>query len=145
VGTTRLVIIFNDPGRWPTVGTIEDFVQWNRAEADMDRWREQYETKHADFHRSIKYCSAFSAIWSKLAREAEEGMSGSEKAEALGKASYGRRSAALWDEMEKRTKVAFKKVGLPEFVDIPAGKRLHDQVRAWQESEIKTHFSPFYQ
>jgi hypothetical protein len=126
-------------------GTIEDFVQWNRAEADMNRWREQYEVKHADFHRSIKYCRTFSNIWHKLANEAEEGVTGDESGEALGKTAYGQRSAALWDEMEQRTRAAFRKVGLPEFVDIPAGKKLHDQVRAWQQSEMETHFSPFYQ
>jgi hypothetical protein len=70
---------------------------------------------------------------------------GDEPGEALGKTAYGRRSAALWEEMELQTRAAFKKVGLPEFVDIPAGKKLHDQVRAWQESEMEAHFSPFYQ
>jgi hypothetical protein len=49
-------------GRTLMIGTIEDFVQWNRVEADMNRWREQYEIKHADFHRSIKYCQTFSKI-----------------------------------------------------------------------------------
>jgi hypothetical protein len=126
-------------------GTIEDFVQWNRAEAEMIRWREQYEIKHTEFHRSIKYCRTFSNIWDKLAKEAKEGVSSDEPAEALGKAAYGRWSAALWDEMEQCMRAAFKKVGLPEFVDIPAGKKLHDQVCAWQQSEMEALFSPFYQ
>jgi hypothetical protein len=128
-------------GRRLMIRTTEDFVQWNRAEADMNRWREQYEIKHADFHRSIKYCKTFSGIWRKLVKEAEEGVSGPH---ALGKAAYGRRSAALWEEMEKRTRAAFKKVALPELADIPAGKRLHDQVRVWQQSELEAYFSPFY-
>jgi hypothetical protein len=119
---------------------IEDAVQWYRAEADMDRWREQYLRKHADFHRSIKYCHAFSGIWRSIAKEADA----EESPEALGKAAYARRSGAMWEELQKRTVAAFKKVGLPELVCIPAGRRLHDQVHVWQECEIEQYFSPFY-
>ena len=106
----------------------------------MERWQEQYVRKHADFHRSIKYCHTFSDIWRRIAKEADS-LKGEE---GLGKAAYARRGGAMWEELGRRASAAFKKVGLPEFVSIPSGKKLHDQVRAWQQSEIEQHFSPFY-
>jgi hypothetical protein len=106
----------------------------------MERWQEQYLRKHADFHRSIKYCHVFSDIWCKLADELDS----SKGLEDLGKAAYARRASAIWEELEKRTRAAFTKVGLPEFVHIPPGKKLHEQVHVWQQSELKEHFSPFY-
>jgi hypothetical protein len=123
------------------IAVVEDAVQWYRAEADMDRWQEQYVRKHADFHRSIKYCHAFSEIWRSMAKESDD----LKAVEGLGKAAYARRAGAIWEELGRRASAAFKKVGLPELVYIPSGKKLHDQVRDWQQSEIDQHFSPFYQ
>jgi hypothetical protein len=126
---------------WMTlISVTEDAVQWYRAEADMERWQEQYLRKHADFHRSIKYCHTFSEIWRSLAKEQDL----SKASEAQGMGAYARRAGAIWDELERRTRAAFTKVGAPEFVYIPPGKKLHEQVRVWQESEIEEHFSPFY-
>jgi hypothetical protein len=34
----------------------------------------------------------------------------------------------------------FKQVGLPEFVIIPAGKTLANQVQTWREKELSRHF-----
>jgi hypothetical protein len=107
----------------------------------MERWQEQYVRKHADFHHSIKYCHTFSEIWRSMAKES----SGLNGADHPGRAAYARRAGAVWEELENRATAAFRKVGLPEFVHIPSGKKLHDQVCAWQHSEIEQHFSPFYQ
>ena len=47
-------------------------VQWFRAEAEMYRWLELYERKHAEFLRIIERYRRDSEVWMGLADRAEQ-------------------------------------------------------------------------
>ncbi|KAJ3967682.1 hypothetical protein EV361DRAFT_1007290 [Lentinula raphanica] len=46
-----------------------DSVQWFRAEADMERWQEQLEIKHAEFLRLIASFTKYRDAWDLLVNQ----------------------------------------------------------------------------
>ncbi|KAF8873364.1 hypothetical protein CPB84DRAFT_1895273, partial [Gymnopilus junonius] len=70
-----------------------DRVQWFRAEAEMQRWREEWEIKQAEFLHCIHYFDRLSNAWSELA-----------SLHSGGKASYAKKTAAMYRETGNRAK-----------------------------------------
>lgn len=99
-----------------------DRVQWFRAEAEMYRWMEQFETKHAEFGRTILFFSTMEATWNMLAKMAQ----------APGTAAYGKRKASMYSDLAKDANARYKQVGHPDFINIPEGKILADVVAEWR-------------
>ncbi|KAJ7857183.1 hypothetical protein B0H13DRAFT_1641118 [Mycena leptocephala] len=80
-----------------------DRVQWFRAEAEMYRWLEQYERKHAELFRVIRRYRRDSVVWAGQA-DREEWRNGG----LNGKVTYGRMQAAMHRRLEHNAKVIFK-------------------------------------
>ncbi|KAJ7164225.1 hypothetical protein C8R46DRAFT_1220734 [Mycena filopes] len=80
-----------------------DRVQWFRAEAEMYRWLEQYERKHAKFMRIIARYERDAAVWAGLAAVEEERNQG-----VNGAATFARMQAAMHRRLEHNARVAFK-------------------------------------
>ncbi|KAJ7895125.1 hypothetical protein B0H13DRAFT_2339007 [Mycena leptocephala] len=80
-----------------------DRVQWFRAEAEMYRWLEQYERKHAELFRVIGRYHRDSVVWAGQADREEERNGG-----VNGKATYARMQAAMHRRLEHNAKVIFK-------------------------------------
>jgi hypothetical protein len=78
-------------------------VQWFRAEAEMYRWLEQYERKHAELFRVIGRYHRDSVVWAGQADREEERNGG-----LNGKETYGRMQAAMHRRLEHNAKVIFK-------------------------------------
>ncbi|KAJ7202505.1 hypothetical protein GGX14DRAFT_352357 [Mycena pura] len=79
-----------------------DRVQWFRAEAEMYRWLELYERKHAELIRTITRYRRDSEVWAGLA-DREEGIVG-----VNGSTTFARMQAAMYKRLEHNAKLTFK-------------------------------------
>jgi hypothetical protein len=99
-----------------------DRVQWFRAEAEMERWREEWEAKQADFLRCIRTFCTMSNVWQIMASSSSE----------LGRVAYAKQKSAMYREMEYDAKDTFSKAGYQDLVrhliDYPEGKILAEFV-----------------
>ncbi|KAJ7140660.1 hypothetical protein C8R44DRAFT_866364 [Mycena epipterygia] len=80
-----------------------DRVQWFRAEAEMYRWLEQYECKHAEMMRVIARFRRDSVVWEGCADRDEELKGG-----VNGAVTFARMQAAMYKRLEHNAKVVFK-------------------------------------
>ncbi|KAJ7127718.1 hypothetical protein C8R44DRAFT_873525 [Mycena epipterygia] len=80
-----------------------DRVQWLRAEAEMYRWLEQYERKHAELMRVIARFRRDSAVWVGRANREEELKGGVD-----GAATFARMQAAMYQRLQHNAEVVFK-------------------------------------
>ena len=101
-----------------------DRVQWFRAEAEMERWREEWEAKQADFLRCIRTFRTMSTVWQTMASNSSE----------LGRVAYAKQKSAMYREMEHNAKDMFSNAGyrslVEHLIDHPQGKILADFVTA---------------
>jgi hypothetical protein len=68
---------------------VGDSVQFFCAEAKMQRWQEEWESKQADFLRCIWAFHKSSAVWKELAQTASHG----------GEIAYAKKKSAMFLEM----------------------------------------------
>jgi hypothetical protein len=108
----------------------EDRVQFFRAEAEYERWREQLEIKHAEAHRCMRYFEYFNKVWLELA-----GAAGSPA-----HAAYARRTASLYRELRTRVQKVLAAVGLDALSFLDGKRTLVDLVLAWRRSEEQQYF-----
>ncbi|KAJ7141191.1 hypothetical protein C8R44DRAFT_974774 [Mycena epipterygia] len=80
-----------------------DRAQWFRAEAEMYRWLEQYQRKHAELMRVIKRFRRDSEVWVGLGDRMEQQNGG-----INGVVSFARMQAAMYKRLEHNTRVVFK-------------------------------------
>ncbi|KAJ3528320.1 hypothetical protein NMY22_g9460 [Coprinellus aureogranulatus] len=69
-----------------------DRVQWYRAEAEMARWREEWETRQADLVRTVRSFERMSKVWAELATQPS--LSGAYM-------SYARKQATMYKRMKE--------------------------------------------
>ncbi|KAJ7144583.1 hypothetical protein C8R44DRAFT_865490 [Mycena epipterygia] len=80
-----------------------DRVQWFQAEAEMYRWLEHYERKHAEIFRVIERFRHDKVVWTGLA-DREEAQNGG----LNGAVTFGRMQAAMHKRLEHNAGVIFK-------------------------------------
>ncbi|KAJ7604134.1 hypothetical protein FB45DRAFT_1070754 [Roridomyces roridus] len=119
-----------------------DRVQWFRAEAEMYRWLEQYERKHAELMRVIARYRRDSEVWSKLGdrEEAENGA-------ANGASTFARMQAAMYSRLEYNARLIFNSaesgahhdwVSATTFDDLVVRiDRWRDEVFKWMDELIR--------
>ncbi|KAJ7079001.1 hypothetical protein C8R44DRAFT_863022 [Mycena epipterygia] len=90
-------------GRLAEYKEESDRVQWFRAEAEMYRWLEQYERKHAELMRVIERFRRDSEVWVGLGDHAEQQNGG-----INGAVSFARMQAAMYKRLEHNARVVFK-------------------------------------
>ncbi|KAJ7201540.1 hypothetical protein GGX14DRAFT_571191 [Mycena pura] len=79
-----------------------DRVQWFRAEAEMYRWLEAYERKHAELWRVMTRFRRDSVVWTGRADRDEV-----EKGGMTGAGAYARMQAAMWRRLQHNAEVHF--------------------------------------
>ncbi|KAJ7447699.1 hypothetical protein FB451DRAFT_777855 [Mycena latifolia] len=86
-----------------------DRIQWYRAEAEMERWREQLEMKLAEWRTTIRSFAAYKNAWTTLAA--------SQDARDIGHIAYAKRKAAMYArrESEGRTTLPSHKMLGPKY------------------------------
>lgn len=100
-------------------------MQWFRAEAEMQRWREEWEFKQADFMCTIASFERMSAVWDELARSSN----------TPGPIAYASKQSAMYLEMERHAKELFSKAGYSHLIDVKDGKILADYLREERAKE----------
>ncbi|KAJ7722578.1 hypothetical protein B0H14DRAFT_3623716 [Mycena olivaceomarginata] len=79
-----------------------DRVQWFRAEAEMYRWRDQYERKHAELLRVMTRFGRDAEVWSKRAAHLEQTV------KSPGAVTYAREQAAMYKCLQHNSRITFK-------------------------------------
>ncbi|KAJ7061920.1 hypothetical protein C8F01DRAFT_1082533 [Mycena amicta] len=98
-----------------------DRVQWFRAEAEMYRWLEQYERKHAELMRIIERFRRDGTVWAGLA-DREKQTNGTN-----GTVVFARMQASMYRKLEHNARCIFKDANLGAH---------HDWVRAGSFDEL---------
>jgi hypothetical protein len=105
---------------------LEDQVQWHRSLADMMRWLEEFELKHAEFIRCINGFGAMASAWSTIAAaEARDGY-----------AAFARHQADIYHQLREDAEKLFKKNAEPSLFEsrdnlIGGIQKLRRQELAW--------------
>ncbi|KAJ7026460.1 hypothetical protein C8F04DRAFT_1268097 [Mycena alexandri] len=111
-----------------------DRVQWFRAEAEMYRWLEHYERKHAELMRVIERYRRDSEVWVGLA-DREEALNG-----LNGATSFARMQAAMHQRLENNAKLHFKdaKSGAHhDWVSATSFDDLVERIDRWRDAVFK--------
>ncbi|KAJ6615202.1 hypothetical protein B0H10DRAFT_2258038 [Mycena sp. CBHHK59/15] len=111
-----------------------DRVQWHRAEAEMYRWLEQYERKHAEGFRVIERFRRDSVVWAGLAdrEEARNGVNGA--------TTFARMQVAMYSRLEHNAKVIFKSATLGahhDWVSATSFDELVTKIDRWRDVVLK--------
>ncbi|KAJ7460424.1 hypothetical protein B0H11DRAFT_1924017 [Mycena galericulata] len=101
-----------------------DRVQWFRAEAEMQRWQEQWEQKLVELLRTRRSFGKMESVWAQLADM--------QPSEAHGAKAYARQKAAMYARRKSEAEIQVKKVGYGQLLDETAN------VVALVEAERKT-------
>ncbi|KAJ6614049.1 hypothetical protein B0H10DRAFT_2436175 [Mycena sp. CBHHK59/15] len=110
-------------------------VQWFRAEAEMYRWLEQYERKHAEFMRIIERYHRDSVVWAGLA-SAEETRNGG----LNGAVTFARMQAAMHRRLEHNANVIFKSADSGahhDWVSASSFEDLINKIDGWRDVVFK--------
>jgi len=109
--------------------TTGNRVQWFRAEADMYRWREQFEQKLAEFLRCTCAFGKMKEVWAALTKL--------QPPNSPGHIAYTRKKSDMYARLEKESEKRFDSVGYRELRLKAANdyQALLDYVTAWQTEE----------
>ena len=91
----------------------------------MQRWREEWEFKQADFMCTIASFERMSAVWDELARSSN----------TPGPIAYASKQSAMYLEMERHAKELFSKAGYSHLIDVKDGKILADYLHEERAKE----------
>ncbi|KAJ7233709.1 hypothetical protein B0H12DRAFT_1239240 [Mycena haematopus] len=100
-----------------------DRVQWFRAEAEMYRWREQYERKHAEMMRVMTRFQRDAEVWEKRADHLQETTG------HMGAVTYAREQAAMFKRLALNAEASFENPKTAAHGDWVAAKTFDELVR----------------
>lgn len=101
-------------------------VQWFRAEAEMERWREQWEIKISEFIRCSRSFETMSKTWSQLAETHGSPVY----------AVYARKQACKYRRMKTQVDDAFARTQVDEPIKYTPGDDLVDFIIRHRRVEI---------
>ncbi|KAL0568932.1 hypothetical protein V5O48_013043 [Marasmius crinis-equi] len=107
-----------------------DRVQWFRAWAERDRWRESTEKLEADFRNCIRSFARMYEVWEDASQDTEA------TSRTFGHRAYAQRQAQMYHRLRTDAETAFKNLGFE--VSLPEGEILADRIariRASHEEE----------
>ncbi|KAJ6546302.1 hypothetical protein B0H10DRAFT_2202842 [Mycena sp. CBHHK59/15] len=110
-------------------------VQWFRVEAEMYRWLEQYERKHAEMMRVITRFHRDSEVWDGCA-DRDEQLNGG----VNGGVTYARMQAAMYKRLENNAKFVFKSAesgAHHDWVSATTFDELVTKIDGWRDAVFK--------
>ncbi|KAJ3508685.1 hypothetical protein NMY22_g16536 [Coprinellus aureogranulatus] len=110
-----------------------DRVHWFRAEAEMERWREQWEIKLAEFLRCIKAFDTMANTWSSLA----------ELSPSRSREIYARKQSAVYQQLRFQVESAFRNIQVGEPTEYRRGEDVVDYIIRHRKTEIGTFHSQY--
>ena len=94
-------------------------MQWFRAEAEMQRWQEQWEVKQAEFLRAIRWFGSMADTWAQL----------SDRSMHPGRTAYAKRTSSIFREMARTARALFIDVGYEDRLSQDNGEILADWIQ----------------
>ncbi|KAJ6479055.1 hypothetical protein C8R45DRAFT_933835 [Mycena sanguinolenta] len=104
-------------------------VQWFRAEAEMYRWREQYERKHAELMRVMSRFQRDAEVWTKRADRLEQGTP-----DGVGAVTYAQEQAAMFKRLSSNAETIFKDPKSAAHAEWAAADTFDDMIRRMDAS-----------
>ncbi|KAL0564850.1 hypothetical protein V5O48_017186 [Marasmius crinis-equi] len=104
-----------------------DRISWSRQQAEVYRWMEEFEKKHAEFHRMIRYFRRMQKAWTTIAENPEDPANANEKTDAKPSAKAAKinalraralRQATIWGDYATVAIAQFSDVSYPPFHDM---------------------------
>ncbi|KAJ2925799.1 hypothetical protein H1R20_g11299, partial [Candolleomyces eurysporus] len=114
-----------------------DHVQWFRAEAEMERWREEYETRLADLLRCIRYFKRMNEVWLELSTSRSSSLTSN-----LGHAIYAHTRAEMYKQLASDAEGDLKAV-VPDGISLAKGEILADYVQRMRKREDAEYAAEF--
>ncbi|KAJ3816224.1 hypothetical protein F5880DRAFT_1619604 [Lentinula raphanica] len=105
-----------------------DSVQWFRAEADMERWQEQLEIKHAEFLRLITSFTKHRDAWDLLAKRYST---------LPGHLAYAQEHRDLFDSLRVDAQERYQQSAVSFLLYRDSGETLADRIVRWRREEEK--------
>ncbi|KAJ7022800.1 hypothetical protein C8F04DRAFT_1194153 [Mycena alexandri] len=105
-----------------------DRVQWFRAEAEMQRWQEQWEQKLAELLRTIRSFSRMQLVWAQLAD--------TQPADRPGASAYAHQKAAMYARRAKEGRESIKKLGYGDLIKEKANLVLFVETERQKEAAL---------
>ncbi|KAJ7776208.1 hypothetical protein B0H16DRAFT_1302413 [Mycena metata] len=114
---------------WSNEGDLPgDRVQWFRAQAEMQRWQEQWEQKLVELLRTIRSFSRMQLVWNQLANAQPEDRSGAR--------AYAHQKAAMYDRRRQEGCEKISKLGYGELLDEKANVLLFVEKERVKEAAL---------
>lgn len=101
-------------------------MQWFRAEADMYRWLEHFESKHAEFERCIASFQKMESVWESLA----------ETGATPGHCAYARKQYVMYRKLRTDAQRRYKACGFELFVTREDNVTLAEAVASWRQTQF---------
>jgi hypothetical protein len=112
-------------GWYPYHRLTEDRVQWHRAWAEMMRWLEEFELKHAEFAKTINSFRTMANTWNTLADTEDDDA----------RAAFARHRSNTFLILHDHAVAVFSKTADSQFVN-PKGGDLIAAIRMFRETEL---------
>ncbi|KAJ3757151.1 hypothetical protein EV360DRAFT_84276 [Lentinula raphanica] len=107
-----------------------DSVQWFRAEADMERWQEQLEIKHAEFLRLIASFKKHRDAWELLATQYSSRLT-------PGHTAYAKEHQDMFDSLRVDAEEKYRHCAIPFLRSRAPDQSLGDRIILWRREEEK--------
>ncbi|KAJ3765858.1 hypothetical protein FB446DRAFT_654653, partial [Lentinula raphanica] len=107
-----------------------DSVQWFRAEADMERWQEQLEIKHAEFLRLIASFKKHRDAWELLATQYSSRLT-------PGHTAYAKEHQDMFDSLRVNAEEKYRHCAIPFLRSRAPDQSLGDRIILWRREEEK--------
>ena len=121
------------PSPNPSLLPLGDRVHWFRAEAEMERWREQWEIKLVEFVRCVDSFSKMAETWAALA----------EGSTTPARAAYAHKKAATYHQLRFEVEASFARIQADEPTEYRRGEDVVEYIIRHRKTEIGT-FHPNY-
>ncbi|KAK7026078.1 hypothetical protein VNI00_015724 [Paramarasmius palmivorus] len=104
-----------------------DRIQWMRAEAEMYRWMEQFEIKHAEFERTIAHFKKMEEVWISMAT----------RGTTSGHSAHAFHQGVVFRNLAAQALARYQSVCHPSFAHRDRGTMLADKVLEWRNEQLR--------
>ncbi|KAK1235929.1 hypothetical protein PQX77_000828 [Marasmius sp. AFHP31] len=121
-----------------------DRISWTRHQAEVYWWMEEFERKHAEFHRMIRYFRKMEMAWEQIAENPEDPANAVEKLDANSEAHTAKvcalraralRQATVWGDLARVAFAQFEQVSYPDFFEMD--KPLYPRVDSFRKEQFQ--------
>ncbi|KAL0574852.1 hypothetical protein V5O48_007125 [Marasmius crinis-equi] len=122
-----------------------DRISWTRQQAEVFQWMEEFEKKHAEMHRTIRYFEKMEGAWTTIADNPEDPInsvesidrdSNAKTAKIFALRARAHRQAAIWGDLAQAALAQFHDVSYLDFFNLnkplaPRVANFCDEQLAW--------------